>query len=501
MSGEVVIPFNPANEQVLIAAAIVSGAARAELLGRLRPDYFQDGDHAEAWRAITKLAAQDHEPTPAAISQLTGGRVDRVYLEDVVRANPKPPSSFSFHIEALHWDTTRAKAVQGPLAELIKLLQDPAASPERVRSLSSQLGVAFHGSSLRTHVANPKTLVHQHTQVIAERMKGVGLHPTGIEGLDFYPEGSVDDSGRDITGTPLLVPGMEPGKITVVTAISGGGKSTFTAALALEQARIRAARGHGKVLFGAWEMTCADVLELMACISLGLSRGRVKTGRISAAELKLLTARMEQIAEWVTLVDMPFHRERGVKHTPDEVLDVVHGYIADSGADFAIFDIWKRAFRKLKDESDEADALERQRVIALETGCHCVLVQQQRLKDIETRQNPTPTREGIKGSSAWVDVADTILGIHIPGLMSRVARNVFQVHILKQRYGIWPLTVEYKWDGDLVKMTSPQLVWNAAYGDETRAQGGGRSTAPLKKGKDLAALSKTSAKKPKEAGK
>lgn len=493
------IPHDVMTEQVLLAAAMTSDAARKELVSRVRPEHFQDTDHALAWAAVRTCDAQGHAPTSAALVKVSGGRLDKKYLDELLVANPSAPKDLRFHIEALQWDTTRAKAVQGPISEMLRALQDPGTSPERVRALARAIPIALQGASTRTHQRDGNRLVADHRAVLKERMAGVGLFPTGIDGLDFYPPNSMDDNGADVSGQPLLVPGMEPGKITTVTAISGGGKSTFTCLLALEQARFCAERGHGKVLFGSWEMSPGDTLELMACISCGISRSRVKTGRITQAEMELLCQTMQAISQFVVFVDMPFHKERGVHHTHDEVLDIIHGYIADSGANLAIFDLWRRAFRRMRDESDEQEALTRQQAIAEETNCHCVLVQQQRLKDIETRSNPVPTREGIKGSSAWVDISDTIIGVHLPGLMKRVSRNVIQLHVLKQRFGRWPLVLEYQWDGDLVKLTNPQLVWDMAIGDEQRAQSGGASSKPTKK-KDLAQVTAPKAK-PAKGGK
>lgn len=490
------IPHDVMNEQVLLAAAMQDPKVRSELASRVRPEHFLGPDHATAWASILRCESQGHTPTPAALAALTGGKLDRAYLQDILAANPTTPKDIRFHVEALHWDVTRAKAIQGPISEMLRALQDPGTSQERVRALAKQIPISLQGSSARTHLKDPAQLVAEHRATLARRMNGIGLFPTGVVGLDFYPPNSVDDNGADVSGQPLLVPGMEPGKVTTITAISGGGKSTFTAYLALQQARIFAERGKGVLLYGSWEMSPADTLELMACISLGIPRSRVKTGQITKAEMQLLCDTMQAISQWVRFVAMPFHKERGVRRSHDEVLDVIHGYIADTGAEVAIFDLWRRAFRRMKDESDESEALFRQQAIAEETGCHCILLQQQRLKDIETRSNPVPTREGIKGSSAWVDVSDTIIGVHLPGLMKRVSRNVIQLHVLKQRFGRWPLTVEYVWDGDLVKMTSPQLVWDMAFGDEQRATSGGASSAPVggKKKKDLSKIVQPSAK-------
>jgi len=484
------IPHDTSNEQLIVAAAITSPKARQELASRIRPEHFQDHDHSLAWSSILRCLDQSHEPSVPALVKLSGGKLEKAYLDDIVRANPTAPGDMRFHIEALQWDTTRAKAVNGPISEMLRALQDPGTSPERVRALARQIPITLQGSSTRTHLRDGAALVAEHRGILRQRMNGIGLFPFGIEGLDTYPPNSLDDDGTDVSGQPLLVPGCEPGKITTMTAISGGGKSTITALIALKQARICATRGSGKILFGSWEMPPNDTLELMACISAGIQRKRVKTGQITEAEFQLICDRMDMIKEWVKFVDMPFHKERGVRHTHDEVLDVIHGYIADSGATLAIFDLWRRAFRRMKDESDEQEALYRQQAIAEETNCHCILVQQQRLKDIEVRSNPIPTREGIKGSSAWVDVSDTILGVYLPGLTKRVSRNVIQILVLKQRFGRWPLTIEFNWNGDIVEMSNPQLIWDAAIGDESKAQSSYSGKSPKK---NLGSLVKSAA--------
>jgi len=81
-----------------------------------------------------------------------------------------------------------------------------------------------------------------------------------------------------------------------------------------------------------------------------------------------------------------------------------------------------------------------------ELGVHAVLLQQQRLKDIESRPDKRPTREGIKGSGAWVEVPDTIIGVHRPALFKRIDDTVLECFVLKQRHGRFPLGVEFRWE-------------------------------------------------------
>ena len=492
------VPHDSLNEQVIIAAAMTDTDALSELSSRLRAEHFQDTDHAIAWAAILRCASQSHDPTSATITKLSGGKIDRSYLDEIVAANPESPEDLRFCIETLQWDNARAKAINGPLSELLTALQDSGSAPERIRALSRQVPISFQGGGSRSYLCNGNLLVAEHRKVLTQRMAGSALYPTGIEGLDFYPPNSLDDNGNDVSGEPLLIPGLEPGKMTTITAISGGGKSTLVAKIALEQARIFSNKDCGKVLYGSWEMPPGDTLELMACISAGIQRKRVKTGNITERERELILNTMEAISEWVKFVKMPFHKERGVRRDHDEVLDEIHGYIADSGATLAIFDLWRRAFRQMRHASEEAEALYRQQAIAEETECHCILVQQQRLKDIETRSNPLPTRDGVMGTSSWVDVSDTMLGVYMPGLTKRVSRNVLQILVMKQRFGLWPLTIEYQWDGDLVRLSKPQLVWDAAIGDESRLASVTSSRRPGKK-KDLGQL--TTKKKPDDSKK
>ena len=368
--------------------------------------------------------------------------------------------------------------MNGPLGELLRSLQDPSTAPQRVQALATQLAISLQGSGSRKYLRDSHKLAAEHSKTIAKRRKGLAVYPFGIKELDQYGAGDTDEAGNSLAGKPLLVPGAAPGKTTVVTAISGGGKSTIVALMALQMARMAQEADdqglpHRKILYGAWEMGAEETLELMACISAKISRNRVRTGNITDAEHALLTATMDALAGYVKFVDMPFHKERSARRTHAEVLDEIHGYIADSGCEIAIFDLWRRAFAKLRDESEEAEALYRQQAIFEETGVHGILVQQQRLKDVETRQNARPTREGIKGSSAWVDVADLILGIYIPALMQGTKCNTLETLILKQRYGRWPLAIEHTWDGDLVKLSNGHIVAYTPGSEEELGNRGG----------------------------
>jgi KaiC/GvpD/RAD55 family RecA-like ATPase len=261
----------------------------------------------------------------------------------------------------------------------------------------------------------------------------VACFPYGIDGLDVY------EDGHPNAGRHRLTPGAAPGQVTVITGLSGGGKTTFTTAIAVAQANMGR-----RVLFGAWEQGSRMTLELMAIQSLGLSRAAFVEGAITQEERDAVVGEAERLAEWVRFFELPFGRERGKRGINDENLDLIHAYIADTGADVFVADLWRRAVRQFDPDEEEA-ALYRQQAIAQETRCHCILLHQQRLKDVEQREDKQPTREGLKGSGAWVEVPDTILGVHRPALWKNVPDTSLAVLVLKQRHGPWPLAVEFDW--------------------------------------------------------
>lgn len=426
------IPYDPVNEQVVLAAALVDRPTRKLLTTKVRGDAFRGEGHAALWGALCEAERKSLDSSDATLHQLSAGKVD-AQVADALRATfgAKVPANLDHHVEMLRWDRARAQVVEGPLSQLARALKDPTTVPERVRALARQVGTSFDGHSDTRYLRDPQAVVREQMVEIQARAQTQACFPYGIDTLDM-----------DETGAWRLIPGAKPGQVTVVTGVPGSGKSTLTARAALGLARQRR-----RVLYGAWEMTSGVTLELLACMSLNWSRSKLMTGNLLPAEMKTFEQRMSQIADYVRFVEQPFHRERGKRAGNDEALDIIHGYIADSGCDVAIFDLWKRCLRWTKPE-DEEQALIRQQAIAEETQCHCILVQQQRMKDIEQRKDKRPTREGIKGSGAWTEVADTIFGVHRPALWKNIPDNVLEVDILKQRYAPWPLAVEFDWDAE-----------------------------------------------------
>jgi hypothetical protein len=276
------------------------------------------------------------------------------------------------------------------------------------------------------------------------RQAGQAVYPYGIPGMDRYQDQL--PSGPTHEHPFRLVPAAKPGKITIITATSGGGKTTVACRIALGQARLRR-----RVLYGSWEPTAFESLELLAVMSLAedgfpVSRTKLLTGTAPPEMMRAVKDRATQISPFVRFVPNPFQRStKG--DTNDANLDIIQHLIEDTGADVFIADLWERCLVD-DDPSEIQRALFRQQAICESSKCHGILLQQQRLKDVESRVDKRPTREGLKGTSAWVDIADTILGTYRPALWKAVPDDLIVVDVLKQRYAPWPLSVELQWDPD-----------------------------------------------------
>jgi replicative DNA helicase len=422
------VPHDPINEQALIAAAMADPEVRAKLVKVLPADGFYAKGHAALWAAVVELERRKLACDPAALKQVAPD-VDLAYARTLAASRPSK-ANLAFHVECFLWDRVRVEAVKGPISALLDALSDPSSDQEKVRALGAAVGRAFAGRAGLRYLRDGEQVQAEAERRVRRRMEGIAVYPYGIEGLDAYED-----------GRPRMVPAMEPGQVTLVMGLSGAGKTTVTNQIVLAQVR-----RERKVLHGAWEQDAEANLESLAAFDLGLDRERLRTGKISPAEFEALREAMGEIRQFVRFFDLPFDQEHGGKRVLNSTnLDVVHAHVEGAGCDVCVFDLWKRSLTET-DPNDEERALWRQLAIAKATRTHHVLVHHLRGKDVEQRQDKRPTREAIKGSGAWVDVPDTIIGVHRPALWKNVPDDKLELFVLKQRYGKWPLAVEFDHD-------------------------------------------------------
>lgn len=472
-AGVAVLEVDSVTESIVVAAMMSDPAVRRNLAARVTQDAFAEPKHQAAVAAMRELDRRGLEFDLAVLPELAEG-VDTGYLARLAEVRPDAPPNLEHHVQTILWDRARITAWQGPIAGLVSAVKDPRSDRERVRALARQVSGSFDGFGDRGHLLDPARTVRDQVAEIRQRRAGYAVYPYGVDAVDLaVPAAGTQEAS---SGTPLLIPGSAPGLVTVVTGISGSGKSTVTANMILGLARKRR-----KVLVGAWEMTGGMTLELLACLSLGYSRTSVTLGKLTDEQIGELEKRMTGMSRYVRFMSNPFRKQVRERASNERNLDTVHGYIADTGADVFVADLWERCLED-DEPSSEKRALFRQQAMAEETRCHVILLAQQRLKDIESRPDKRPTREGIKGSSAYVDIADTILGTHRPALFKAVPDDKIEVCVLKQRYGRWPVCIECDWSPDRGTITNGREVTYESTGEQGGAMAEFLATPSAKKG-------------------
>jgi replicative DNA helicase len=447
------LPYDSANEAAIIAATYHEATVRTSFLRRLVVDHFQERIHREIWGVYVQAEQRKLIVDLSLVEQL-GSREARDYLAELAELRPEQPANLGFHLANVLWDHARVTAARGPIQSFLEGLRDPKSDPARVVGLARSIVQCFDGHEDRKYLHDSDQIVRDQMREIEARVNGLAVYPYGVRGLDYY-----DKLADDGTRARRMLPGAAPGQITVVTGVSGGGKTTFTAHIVLGLAfpqgfDVEDSIAPGRtVLYGAWEMKGGMTLELLACVSLGWSRTELTDPSILTSPIRtpegraILQERMRRIAARVRFLANPFRRRTGEKASNERNLDILQGYIADAGCEVFVGDLWKRCLRHT-DPEEEEEALIRQQMMTEELQIHAILLQQQRLKDIEQRPDKRPTREGIKGSGAWIEIADTIIAPHRPALFKRCTDNKLEVFVLKQRYGKWPLGIEFDWESD-----------------------------------------------------
>lgn len=454
----VTIPVDTINEQIVVAAALVDDQVRDAYVPKEPADLFADADHGLIWDAMRTVLQRgkgfDMQQLHAEIS----GRVKLDYLQKLIATYPKSPINMQRHLSQLRWDHARRLAAQDSVTAFLRALKDPTESPTTVQGLAERVARSLQVQLDRSFMSNPALLAAKQREQIRLRREGQACYPFGIHELDFFSDGK-----------HRMIPGTAPGKVSLITGASGSGKSVVAAKVALQQARMGR-----RVLYGAWEMGSGVTLETMTAMSFttpmpGMvpgefvpdeqmgSRYAVSTGGLDDSSLDDFTERMEAIAEWVRFFDPPFHNDPGKTYTNEQSLAELYRMIADSGCEVVIMDLWERCIPDGA-PGPERRALFTQQQIHKRTNTHGILVCQQKIKEIERKSDKRPSRETILGSSAWVEIADAIVGVYRPATARAVPDDAMELLVLKQRFGKWPLAISFDWDGDQMTMQNGRDV-------------------------------------------
>jgi replicative DNA helicase len=435
------ITYDPTNERIVIGMALADRKRRDTLTRTIAADEFLVPQHAALWRALRVMTDKGLEHDPAVFLRIALAEspdLDADYTSGL-EAQATIPTNPDWYVETLRWDATRARVIKGPAPELIKDLRDPKATPEKVASAARAVLRAIEGGGGRSFIRRPDELARSFSAEIEARKASGNFWPTGFDAMDAK-----------------LVEGAMPKRTAVVAGLPGSGKSTFSGDFA-----IRLAKAGRRPLVGCWEMGAESTLDVMVSGLLGLELERVVQGNLTSDEV----ARVNKATRWITqrvkFMENAFFGDelrRGAgKRSNDRSLDVLEGYIAESGCDVGIWDLWERCLVDLSYDG-VTTALYRQQEMHARYNIYGVICHQLRLKDVEKRADKRPTREAIKGTGAFVEVADQIFGVHRDAQFKAVPDDSLEIICLKQRKGKANWAARFEWDGARAQITGGEEV-------------------------------------------
>jgi hypothetical protein len=491
-----------ANEQTVLAAAYASRMKRTELVRLLpTPDFFLTAEHSVGWELALELERRNLDFDPATAKRLVP-HVDVQLLVELVEARPDVPANLDFHVRELMRDRVKATVLEGPLAALLEGFKDRRVPWDRLEAIAQQIASSMRqGEGEYRYVRDPRAVHRDVVSMLDRRFAGEAVYGYGIPALDMFESVEmaklagwyVEEGDTEIA---RMMPGTAPKQATVLTAISGTGKTTFIGSMVLGLARQRR-----RVLVCSWEVGSPLSLEFLTELSLvrtdpRFSRSRMMRGAgglASWGELRpVFEKRMREIQRYVRFMDNPFYRRttsgNGRRVDNERHIDIFGNAISESGASVVVADLWSRMLVNKKPDEEEL-ALFRQQSQFAELGVHGIVVTQQKHKELMQRADKRPTADNIKGSGGYLEFADTAFGLHRPGMWKEIDDNRIEVYGFKQRGTNSRFAVSIPFDphtgllGDVGKTIpyDPVLVENEFGGDEFLGGGGSRPSGNRRK--------------------
>lgn len=466
--------YDAVNERIVLAAAMADDEKRAVLVRTISADEMLVPEHSAMWRAMRVMVERKLSYDSDVFRRLARDEkpdLDERYI-DGLEKDAHLPANLDWHVGTLRWDATRARVLSGAMPELLAALKDPQAKPEAVASSARALLRAVEGGHGRKYIRRTDELRRTYKADIAARRAVGNFYPFGYEAMDGTSE-------RD----GLLSEGSMPTKVAVVAGLPGSGKSTWAADFTMKLAKAKR-----RVLYCPWEMGTESTLDVMVSSMTRIELKRIVQGNFDAMEEQRIAACTDWITSRVKFMENAFYdanlRKGGRRRSNDTSLDLLESYVAEAGCDVVIMDLWERMLADLSYDG-VTSALYRQQAMAAEYRFYCVIIHQLRLKDVERRADKRPTRDSIKGTGAFVEVADQIFGVHRDAQFKQVPDDTIEVICMKQRKGKANWAVRFDWDGDRSLITGglevaydPGLESSAQFGDIADASdirtGGGR---------------------------
>ena len=379
------------------------------------PDQFADPGLRSIWRAVTDLAGQDVDPTPAAINarleEFGAGEHRKTVL---ALASEMDTGSPSYHAGIL-----KDRASRRRLVEASRLVGEKAHDLEASLSdvLDESERLIFGATMTKGPGSLVPALVKKTMNPVVELIMSGGYKgtPTGLHDLDAM-----------LTGGGVL-----PGQMVVVAGATAMGKSALCLGIAANMAM---ARKKTVVLFSI-EMTSEDNTLRLLCHEAVADLKAVSEGRARDHDLNNLTTAATALAA------APLYLHDSA-NTVNQIRSAARRLKAEDGAlDLVIVDHIQDMEGPGDNRREQLGGIARGlKGLAKELGCAIIAVSQLG-REVSKRPDPTPRISDLKESGDIENSADTVWLLYRPEYYfgpekdGKDLRNKAKLIVGKQRNG------------------------------------------------------------------
>mgnify|MGYP001563591171 CR=1 FL=1 len=434
------------NEQIVLGSMLTSKDLRKKYLKILTPRDFTAPRHQTIFAALAILDENKLDYIPSTlkgfipVNDEDWGGIE--YLRKLESLSAE--ENFEFHLDRVKWDKARVEVLGSHFEEFEKLLKDPNLDPTIATAYLKKIESTLSSARRQSFVISGVAASAMYQADLAGRQTHATARSTGYASLD----------------KKLTSPAAR-GQVTAIAACSSIGKTTFSLNCAYRQAK------QWRVGYLAWESGHNTAIDIICSSSLNIPLRKLvkESNKLSIEERNRLDEFLSTLfgpTSSLSFLKPPptsiCDKAKGPWETNDRVLDWVDSQIAEWGIEILYWDLFQK---KLPDRRPDSIswALDRVQEMAIKHGTHFALLHQITLKEAELRENKRPTRTLLKGTGAWIETPDTVIGLHRQAVYENgLVDNELEVMCLKQRFGPWPWTIAMDWDGPCCRVTGGREI-------------------------------------------
>jgi replicative DNA helicase len=427
--------FDVANERAIIVALLRDGSARVKLGGLIRPEMFQGAQHREILKAVARCAA-DEELDEHIILHRAKRSVGGVhYLRALFET--EPPENLEAHANDLVRDWARRRGNEAA-RDLVGLLRDRTVPFDRCVASATALVSALREPEMVWH--SGERLIDEYLEVLRKRVAGeLAFRSTGFKTLDR-----------------VLEEGYAPGLVTVVFGRPGTGKTTFV--VDTVRRLLRAKQGKPRILVLPLEPGRIRFMDMLlsSVTKLPATMLRRRAADLDLDQVEDTGVKVRKLLSDGLLTVLPNPFVELDDWSNEAAMDKREEVIAALSPDIVVTDLFLRTLSDTKPEA-VGRALFREQQMVRKYGYHSIAVHHAN-RDVEDEDDKRPRLRHLKGSGAWEEVADQVLGTYRERMYKPlVDDDVWEAQILKQRYGRMNDVFEADFEPDIYRLSRPRL--------------------------------------------